>query len=76
MCVFGYPHHPTCPLEIGDFVSQGVSELVILAPAMNWCLLEHTLAVWGCAGMGLHVRVSLDVCPNASVVECVFVSVA
>lgn len=65
-----------CPLEIGDFVSQGVSELVILAPAMNWCLLEHTLAVWGCAGMGLHVRVSLDVCPNASVVECVFVSVA
>lgn len=65
-----------CPLEIGDFVSQGVSELVVLAPAMNRCLLEHTLAVWGCAGMGLHVRVSLDGCPNASVVECVFVSVA
>lgn len=49
---------PMCPLAVGDFVSQGVSELVVLAPAVNGCLLECTLAMWGCAGMDLYVRVS------------------
>lgn len=58
MCVFGYLRHPMCPLAVGDFVSQGVSELVVLAPAVNGCLLECTVAVWGCAGMDLRVRVS------------------
>lgn len=75
MCVFGYLRHPMCPLAVGDFVSQGVSELVVLAPAVNGCLLECTVAMWGCAGMDC-VSLCLGVCPNASVVECAFVSVA
>lgn len=67
MCVFvfGCLHHCVYLFAVDDFVSQGVSELVALAPEMDACILERILAVWGMCGDGF-----VCLCFSGCVCQC------